>query len=147
MRIAVVALVLTSVFIGGCKKKQEVAAEFKIPAAEAARKSPLAMTPEAVEEGRKLYHGSDCAICHGREGDGKGVLAKDISLAIHNWKDPDVQKRFSDGDLFYILTKGKGMMPAYEAEETPDQTWHIISYIRSLGTAGAAPSPTEKSGS
>ena len=32
--------------------------------------------------------GSDCAICHGREGDGKGVLAKDISLNIHNWKDP-----------------------------------------------------------
>ena len=124
--------VLCVLMIGGCEKKP-APGDFKIPAADSAKVDPLGVSAAVVDAGKKLYHGSDCAICHGKEGDGKGVLAKDISLNIHNRKDPGVQKQFSDGDLFYILKNGKNMMPGYSKEETDDQLWQIVSFIRSLG--------------
>ena len=135
--IAVIGLI-AGLSAAGCQKKST--AEYKISPTDASRKSPVQLTPENIADGKRLYHASDCAICHGREGDGKGVLAKDISLAIHNWKDPAVQKRFSDGDLFYILTRGRGMMPGYQAEETTQQMWQLVCFIRSLGTPGTTSS-------
>jgi mono/diheme cytochrome c family protein len=131
-------VVVVMAAISGCEKKP-APTDYKISAADSSKTNPLGVDAATVASGKKLYHGSDCAICHGREGDGKGVLAKDISLNIHNWKDLGIQKQFSDGDLFYILKNGKNMMPGYSKEETDDHIWQIVSFIRSLGTAGSAP--------
>ncbi|MGD0963668.1 MAG: cytochrome c [Candidatus Acidiferrales bacterium] len=90
-------------------------------------------TPAAVSQGRKLYASSDCAICHGKEGDGKGVLARDINMNTRNWHDPNSLAALTDGALFFTLARGKGRMPGYEKRETPDQIWQMVDYIRSLG--------------
>jgi len=59
-------------------------------------------------------------------------------MNLHNWRDPSVQAGFSDGELFYIIDQGKGTsrgrMPAYHDQETPEQIWHTVSYIRSLAS-------------
>ena len=63
-------------------------------------------------------------------------------MNLHNWRDPSVQAGFSDGELFYIMDKGKGTnrgkMPAYHDQETPKQIWHTIAYIRSLASTGSS---------
>jgi len=132
---AVLALcAIFSVAFLGCSKSQPH--EFKIPSEAASRRNPFPVTTETIAEGRDLYVAGACAICHGKNGDGKGVLAKDVSMNLHNWRDPAVQADFSDGDLFYIMDKGKGTnrgrMPAYHDQNTPEQIWHIVCYIRSL---------------
>jgi len=116
--------------------------EFKIPAEAASQRNPFPATSDSIAEGHELYRSAGCAICHGKNGDGKGVLAKDVSMNLHNWRDPSVQAGFSDGELFYIMDKGKGTnrgrMPAYHDQETPEQIWRTVCYIRSLASTSGS---------
>jgi len=61
---------------------------------------------------------------------------------LHNWRDPSVQAGFSDGELFYIMDQGKGTnrgrMPAYHDQETPEQIWRTVGYIRSLASTSGS---------
>jgi mono/diheme cytochrome c family protein len=121
----------------GCKGKP--AAEAKIPQEEVDRKNPIGSNPASIAEGKRLYGAADCALCHGKDGDGKGVLAKDINMNLHDWRKPESLAHFTDGELSYLILKGKGRMPAYDGKETPEQVWGMIDYIRSMSTGGNAP--------
>ena len=114
----------------GCQKNS--ASNSTIPAEDAERKNPVEATPAAIAQGQKLYSSSDCAICPGKQGDGKGVLAKDINMNIHNWHDSNALAHLTDGELFYILAKGKGRMPGYEKRQSPNEMWQMIDYVHSL---------------
>ncbi len=120
----------------GCKTKS--AAETKIPQEEVDRKNPVESNPTSIAEGKRLYGATDCALCHGKDGDGKGVLAKDINMNLHDWRKPDSLSHFTDGELSYLVLKGKGRMPAYDGKETPEQVWQIINYVRSMPASGNA---------
>ena len=128
---AVICVFACSV-LAGCQQK--LSPEFKVPAEDSARKNPLELTPATIAEGQKLYATeSDCAICHGKEGNGRGVLAKDVKMNVRDWHNAHLLSTFTDGDLFYILAKGKGRMPGYEKRVTAEQMWKMIDYVRSLG--------------
>jgi mono/diheme cytochrome c family protein len=129
------ALVCLGLF--GCKAKS--AAETKIPQDEVDRKNPVESNPTSNSEGKRLYGATDCALCHGKDGDGKGVLAKDIKMSLHDWRKPESLSHFTDGELSYLILKGKGRMPAYDGRETPEQVWQIVNYIRSMQASGVAP--------
>ena len=71
------------------KPKEGQAAEpapTPIPATDAAKKNPVKPTPEGLAEARKLY-GYHCAMCHGKDGDGKGDLAEQMKLDLKDWRD------------------------------------------------------------
>ena len=108
-----------------------VPTEFKIPGEEAKRENPVKPTDESIATGKRLFT-TQCAMCHGAEGDGKGELAGELKLTLHDWRDPATLKDLSDGALFYILSKGKDKMPGQEGRMKTDQQWNIINYIRSL---------------
>jgi mono/diheme cytochrome c family protein len=131
----VVTCALLCLGLAGCKGQP--AAATKIPEEEADRKNPVESNPASIAEGKRLYGATDCALCHGKEGDGKGVLAKDVNMNLHDWRQAASLEKFTDGELAYLVVKGKGRMPAYENRETPEQIWEIVNYIRSM-PAGAA---------
>jgi mono/diheme cytochrome c family protein len=136
-RRAFLACAFMSCGLAGCKGRSST--EAKIPQEEVERKNPIESTPSSISEGKYLYGATDCALCHGKNGDGKGVLAKDIRMNLRDWKNPASLAHFTDGELSYLIEKGKGRMPAYEKRETPDQVWEMINYIRSLPANGATP--------
>lgn len=121
----------------GCRPKS--AADTKIPQEEADRKNPIASTPASIAEGKRLYGATDCALCHGKDGDGKGVEAKDINMNLHDWRKPESLANFTDGELSYLILKGKGRMPAYDGRESPEQVWQIVNYLRSMSPNGDSP--------
>jgi mono/diheme cytochrome c family protein len=110
---------------------QAPAAEFKIPPEEAKRANPVKPTAASIASGKHAF-ATQCAMCHGANGDGKGDLAADMKLTLRDYRDPDSLKDMTDGELFYILTKGKGDMPGEEDRMKPEQRWDLINYIRSL---------------
>ena len=118
-------------------------AEFKIPPEEAKRQNPVQPTPSSIADGKRLY-GFDCAMCHGREGDGKGDLAESMALKLRDYREPTALKDLTDGELFYIIAKGKGKMPGDEDRMKPDQIWHMVNYIRSLAKKESPPKPKEE---
>ena len=121
----------------GCKAKSATGTE--TPREEVDRKNPIESNSSSIAEGKRLYGATDCALCHGKGGEGKGVLAKDINMNLHDWRKPESLAHFTDGELSYLIRKGKGRMPAYDGRETSEQVWQIINYIRSMPAGGDVP--------
>jgi mono/diheme cytochrome c family protein len=114
----------------GCQSQPKV--EAKISQEDLDRKNPVESNAGSIAEGLKAYGDTDCALCHGKDGGGKGVEAKDISMSLHDWRKAGSLDKFTDGELYYLIAKGKGHMPKYEGRETPEQIWQMVVYIRSL---------------
>jgi mono/diheme cytochrome c family protein len=105
-------------------------AEYKIPPEVAGKKNPVKATDQSLSKGKKFY-GIDCAMCHGKDGDGKGDLASDIKN-VTDFTKPDALKNRTDGELFYILRTGKGEMPPEGDRAKDDDIWNLVNYVRSL---------------
>ncbi len=104
--------------------------EFKIPPEYAAKANPVKPTPESLAKAKKTY-AIDCAMCHGEKGDGKGDLAADIKN-VTDFTAPDAMKNRTDGELFYIIRKGKGEMPLEGDRAKDDDVWGLVNYIRAF---------------
>jgi len=110
--------------------KHGVPAEYKIPPEAAQKANPIKPSPEGMARAKKLY-GMDCTMCHGEKGDGKGDMASDIKN-ITDFTNPDAMKDRADGELFYIIRKGKGEMPLESDRAKDDDVWNLINYIRAM---------------
>jgi mono/diheme cytochrome c family protein len=108
-----------------------------IPEEEKARKNPVPNAPEALESGKMLYQ-SQCAMCHGKSGDGRGDLALSLKLTVPDLTDPQRQKKRTDGEWLYITTHGHEDMPA-EKRLVDQQKWEIILYMRTLAKGSPKP--------
>ena len=108
------------------------APEYKIPPEDAQKPNPVKPTDESIAKGKKVYE-IDCALCHGAKGDGKGDMASDIKN-IADFTNPDVQKKATDGEWFYIIRKGKGDMPPEDSGRAKDdEVWNLVNYLRTFG--------------
>lgn len=107
------------------------AAESKMTPEEAAKKNPIPSTPEGLAEVRKLF-GYNCAMCHGKSGDGKGDLAADMKLELRDWRDPASLEKMTDGELFWIVTNGKGKMPGEGDRSSEKIRWNFVNLVRSF---------------
>ena len=111
-------------------KAQEPVAEAPIPAADAAKTNPVKPSPEGIAAAKKLY-GYHCAMCHGKDGDGKGDLATEMKLPLKDWRDPSALAKMTDGELFYIITNGRGKMVGGEGDRTKEEVrWNLVNYVR-----------------
>jgi mono/diheme cytochrome c family protein len=105
---------------------------------DAAKKNPIAPTPEGLAEARKLF-GYHCAMCHNKDGDGKGELATEMKLELHDWRDGATLEKMTDGELFFIISNGKGKMLGGEGDRTPEKMrWNLVNLVRSFAKKGAA---------
>jgi len=118
-------------------------AEPKMTPEDAARKNPVTPTPEGLAEVRKLF-GYNCAMCHGKSGDGKGDLAADMKLELRDWRDASSLEKMTDGELFWIISNGKGKMPG-EGDRTPEKArWNFVNLVRSFAKKGLGEKATSE---
>jgi cytochrome c5 len=114
--------------------------EYKITPEDVARKNPVKSSPEGLAEARKMFR-YDCAMCHGEHGDGKGELVESMKLTVSDWRDAASLGNKTDGELFYIITKGKGKMPAEGDRQTEKLRWNMVNLVRSFGAKSGASKP------
>jgi mono/diheme cytochrome c family protein len=114
----------------------------EIPAEFVGKVNPVKATSESQSRAKKQY-GWDCAMCHGDNGDGKGDVAADQKLQMRDYRDPTSLKTMSDGELFYIISHGKGKMPSEGDRAKPDEIWNLVIYLRKMAgpTATASANP------
>lgn len=147
--IAVVATLLVAAVAGSSAKQekpkdsQASPGEFKIPPEEAKRTNPTKATPASLAEARRIY-GFDCAMCHGKDGDGKGDLVEQMKLKMSDWRQPGAVEKFTDGELFYIVSKGKGDMPGEGTRMSNDQKWQLVNLVRAFAKKEGATKPKEE---
>jgi mono/diheme cytochrome c family protein len=116
------------------------AADFKIPPDAAKAPNPVKPTPTSLAQGKKMY-GFDCALCHGKDGDGKGDLAADMNLKLADYRDSAALKDMTDGEMFYIIKNGKGQMTGEADRVKPEEIWNLVNYVRSLSKRSATTPP------
>ena len=102
-----------------------------IPVEASKRPNPIKSSPESLTRAKKWWT-LDCAMCHGKDGDGKGETSKDMKLAMMNFTDPATLKDRTDGELFYIITKGHNDMPAEGPRVKEEEAWDLVNYVRSF---------------
>ena len=132
---AVGAILLASFGVSSVKpnatQEKPGSTEPKMTLEDVAKKYPVPPTPEGLAEVRKLF-GYNCAMCHGKAGDGKGDLAADMKLELRDWRDASSLEKVTDGELFWIISNGKGKMPG-EGDRTKERVrWNFVSLVRSF---------------
>jgi len=110
--------------------KPAAPAEESVPQAAAQKANPVKASPELMAKAKKTY-AIDCAMCHGENGDGKGDMAADIKN-VTDFTRPDAMKGRTDGELFYIIRKGKGDMPPEGDRAKDDDVWSLVNYVRAF---------------
>ncbi len=119
---------------------------YSIPVQAAAKENPVKPTAESLARGKHQYT-IDCAMCHGKEGDGKGDVAADLKLKMHDYTDPATLRGRTDGELFHIITNGKDQMPPEGNRVKAAEIWDMVNYLRSFAKKGAPAAeskPTEE---
>jgi len=98
-----------------------------VPAADKAKKNPVASSAESISKGKNLYN-THCKSCHGDPGKNNGLPLNPKPT------DPasDQYQKNTDGEIFYKITNGRGAMPSFKATIPEQDRWHIINFVRSL---------------
>ena len=95
-------------------------------------RNPHASTPEILAEARNHF-ADHCAICHGNDGRGNATIGRNLYPKVPDMTDGETQK-LTDGELFYIISNGVRFtgMPAWGDEDTPEEMWKLVLFIRHL---------------
>jgi len=104
---------------------------FNISPEDAARKNPTKFTTVSVERGKKVFM-TQCAMCHGETGDGKGDMVAEMKINPPDFTKPETLKDRTDGELFAILGAGSEVMPSQGKRMSDDHKWNIVNFLRSL---------------
>ena len=92
--------------------------------------NPYPVDAAFTATGEKMY-GIYCTPCHGRTGDGKGIVVARGMLAPPSYHQDRI-RHMPDGQLYATITNGVRNMPGYYAQIPTDDRWAIVSYVRAL---------------
>lgn len=90
---------------------------------------PMELTPEVMDRGQHRF-AIYCRPCHGPKGDGHGVLF-DKGVPVSSYFDERILK-LSPGEIFDVVSNGKGLMPPYRYPIPAQDRWDIIAYVKRL---------------
>jgi mono/diheme cytochrome c family protein len=91
---------------------------------------PFPLTIDVLERGRERFD-INCAVCHGRTGDGDGMIVRRGYSRPPTFHD-DRLRNAPLGHFYDVMTNGFGGMPSYAAQIEPQDRWAIAAYIRAL---------------
>ena len=94
-------------------------------------RNPYAGSARSAREGERLFNAMNCDGCHG----GGAVGWVGPSLVDGRWRYGG-----SDSAIFRSIRSGRpNGMPAFEEILTPEITWKLVTYLRSLPVPGTVP--------
>lgn len=91
---------------------------------------PVAVDEPLLKRGQERFN-IYCSPCHGRLGDGNGMIAKRGFLQpadLHS----DRVRNAPPGYLYAVIANGYGAMPEYRDQVGVRDRWAIVAYIRAL---------------
>ena len=94
---------------------------------------PFPVTAAVMNRGQERYN-IYCTPCHGRLGDGNGMIP------ARGYRRPpsyhtDALRTAKNGHFFDVMTNGFGAMPSYAPQVPVQDRWAIVAYIRALQLA------------
>ncbi len=105
--------------------------EWKVPAADAKKKSPVKLSDASAISAGKAIWVKDCKSCHGVKGLGDGSKAEKIDISCGDFSSKEFQS-LTDGDLFYKTKIGRKPMPSFKEKLGDTEIWQLVAYMRTL---------------
>jgi mono/diheme cytochrome c family protein len=90
----------------------------------------MPVTADMMERGRERFN-VFCSPCHGRTGQGNGVVVQRGFRAPPSYHE-DRLRNAPVGYFFDVMTHGFGAMPDYASQVPVPDRWAIAAYIRAL---------------
>lgn len=90
--------------------------------------NPLMATDANLQEGEILYN-KYCIHCHGAGGEGDGPVGVKLPGPPPPYSG---KKDMTEGEMFHIITYGKGLMGSHASQVSKDERWKLVLYIRKL---------------
>lgn len=102
------------------------------PAGTKDMKNPYPEAEEALTSAREHWV-DHCATCHGLDGSGHTSIGQNLYPKAPDMRAPATQS-LTDGELYSIIENGIRFtgMPAWGAEHSPEDNWHLVMLIRRL---------------
>ncbi|MBZ9797275.1 c-type cytochrome [Mesorhizobium sp. ES1-4] len=100
-------------------------------------KFPYPVTMALLQRGRQRFD-IFCSPCHGRTGDGHGMVVQRGFPAPPSYHQ-DALRKAPDRHFYDVITNGYGAMYSYAARVPPNDRWAIVAYIRALQYSRHAP--------
>ena len=91
---------------------------------------PVPMDEAMLERGHQRYV-IYCQPCHDARGDGNGILFQRGKVPTASFHQETIVK-YPDGQIFDVITNGKGLMAGYRWPIPPADRWAIVTYVREL---------------
>lgn len=91
---------------------------------------PFPVTREVLERGRERFD-IYCSPCHGRTGEGNGMIVQRGFPPPPSYHIERLRKAPA-GHFVDVITQGYGIMYSYAARVEPADRWAIAAYIRAL---------------
>ncbi len=98
---------------------------------------PIQITREDLDRGHDRFE-IYCTPCHGRLGDGQGMIVKRGLRQPPSYHDERLVNA-PVGHFFDVMTNGYGAMYSYASRVAVDDRWRIAAYIRALQLSQNAP--------
>lgn len=103
------------------------------------KKNPLPLSTAVLEKGREKFE-IYCAVCHGNDGAGNGLVNRRAQRILATaWVQPSSMHQdtlyadqYADGKLFNTITNGVRKMPGYASQISAKDRWAIVAYVRAL---------------
>lgn len=120
-----------------------------------------ALVSQLVQRGQERFN-IFCMVCHGKLGDGDGMVGAQWSYPLPNFHDPAYQPgatKGQDGYIFHVIRNGVAnqpgaepalRMPSYAGQINARDAWAIVLYFRALqeslkGSIDEVPNPERES--
>jgi mono/diheme cytochrome c family protein len=91
---------------------------------------PVPVTREILERGQSRFN-INCAVCHGEDGYGRGIVVRRGFPAPPSFHDAALRAAPA-GQLYEVITDGYGAMYPAADRVAPADRWAIVLYIRAL---------------
>ncbi len=91
---------------------------------------PVDVDAALLERGRERFN-IYCSACHGRTGDGNGMIVQRGYTQPPTYHS-DRLRGAPIGHLFDVITNGYGVMPSLAVQVPVDDGWAIAAYVRTL---------------
>jgi mono/diheme cytochrome c family protein len=101
-------------------------------AGEYVERAPVPVTRALLERGQERYD-IYCTVCHGRAGDGNGIIMTgNYGYTPAPTYHSERLRNVTDGYLYDVIANGIRNMPGYAQQIPVSDRWAIVVYIRAL---------------
>ncbi len=111
--------------------QQVLSQEWPVPPDQSLLPNPSEYNLENIKRGKEIYT-RNCQSCHGDPGKNNPLALDPLPVDIASER----MHANSEGDMFYKITAGRGIMPPFKASISEDDRWKLINFIMNFKPGG-----------